>query len=93
MNKGGTDSSILEILHININENPQINSNDFRINEQLDWGMHEKIRTVMREWYEKARPDSPDVKLEMELILIPNQRPFYFIRDVYRTQKKLLLQK
>ena len=88
MNKGGIDPSILKILHININGNPQINSNDLRINEQLDWGMHEKIHTVMQEWYEKAaRPDSHDVKLEMELILMPNQRPFYF------NQKKLLLRK
>ena len=33
----------------------------------------------MRERYEKAmRPDSLDVKLEMKLILMLNQRPFYF---------------
>ena len=54
MNKGGIDPSILKILHININENPQINSNDLRINEQLGWGTHEKIRAVMRERYEKT---------------------------------------
>ena len=79
MNKGGTVPSILEILHINGNENPQINSNDFRINEQLDWRTHEKIRTVMRKRNKKtACPDSPDFKLEMELIPMPKQGPFYF---------------
>ena len=42
----------------------------------------------MRERYEKVRPDSPDVKLEMELILMLIQRPFYFnLRRLSYTEK------